>query len=102
LSFGLLGKEQKVDYTERKRIEDLKHQWAADPCWDIEETEGFEGHRDELLAFSEEMKESWKARHRAELLAKAEELGCPGNAALAAYVMRLEGRIENLEDSAGH
>lgn len=30
-------------------VEDLKAQWKADPCWDIEETEGFEDLRNELL-----------------------------------------------------
>lgn len=34
---------------------DLKTQWKADPCWDIEDTEGFEEHRTELLI--------WKLTH---------------------------------------
>lgn len=34
----------------RAEIEQLKAQWRADPCWDIEETEGFEAHRWELLS----------------------------------------------------
>jgi hypothetical protein len=29
-------------------IEELKAQWLADGCWDIEDTEGFEAHRTEL------------------------------------------------------
>ena len=32
----------------RPEIEDLKSQWKADPCWDIEDTAGFEEHHTEL------------------------------------------------------
>lgn len=34
-----------------EEIEDLKTNWKNDPCWDIEETEGFEAHKDELLVW---------------------------------------------------
>lgn len=34
-------------------IEALKQNWRFDPCWDIEETEGFEAHRAELKAYRE-------------------------------------------------
>jgi hypothetical protein len=34
-----------------KEIEDLKANWIKDPCWDIEDTEGFEEHKEELLAY---------------------------------------------------
>lgn len=37
----------------RKEIEALKTNWLRDPCWDVEGTEGFEAHHDELLAFRE-------------------------------------------------
>jgi hypothetical protein len=30
-------------------VEELKRQWLADGCWDIENTEGFEAHRAELI-----------------------------------------------------
>jgi len=32
-------------------IEQLKQEWLQDPCWDLEDTEGFEEFRTELLAF---------------------------------------------------
>lgn len=35
-------------------IEELKKSWEKDPCWDIEETEGFEKHKNELLAWRKE------------------------------------------------
>lgn len=37
----------------------LKLDWKRDPCWDIEETEGFEAHRDELLAFRKKQEQKW-------------------------------------------
>lgn len=43
-----------------EEIQELKDNWRRDPCWDIEDTEGFEEHREELLAYSLEMKAHWK------------------------------------------
>ncbi len=37
----------------------LKANWQADPIWNIEETEGFEEHRAELLAFRLKCEENW-------------------------------------------
>jgi len=41
-------------------IEDLKRQWVKDPCWEIEDTEGFEAYKEELKKFSEEQTKKWK------------------------------------------
>ncbi len=35
----------------REEIEALKKDWLKDPCWDIEATEGFEAHHDELYIY---------------------------------------------------
>lgn len=35
----------------REEIDNLKLSWRSDPIWDIEDTEGFEAHREELLVF---------------------------------------------------
>ena len=35
----------------RKEINELKDKWLKDPCWNIENTDGFEDHHDELLLF---------------------------------------------------
>jgi hypothetical protein len=55
-----------MDTTKNERtpeeIELLKSNWLKDPCWDIEETEGFEAHRDELAAFHEEKKAEWERK----------------------------------------
>jgi len=51
----------------REQIEQLKSSWVADPCWDIEDTECFEEHRDELAAFATEQKQRWEqGRNRRE------------------------------------
>lgn len=53
----------------RRLIEDLKENWKKDPCWDIEDTEGFESHREELLAWRKEYEaqreEKWRQREQA-------------------------------------
>lgn len=42
-------------------IEALKKSWLEDPCWDLWDAEGFEDHRDELMAYSEEQHAKWYA-----------------------------------------
>lgn len=43
-------------------IEKLKENWKKDPCWDIEDTEGFEDHVEELRNYRIE----YKAKKNAE------------------------------------
>lgn len=81
-----------------EEVEALKRSWKQDPCWDIEDTEGFGDHYDELKAFSDQQHQIWEERRTRNMEKKAEELGCPGNVALAAYVERLEVRLTTLED----
>lgn len=85
-------------------IQELKAQWVADPCWDIEDTEGFEDHRDELTAFAKEQEAEWarltedrEARRQAKLEQIADDLGCPGNIKLAVHFEYLKSRIEDLD-----
>lgn len=56
----------------QEEIEKLKASWRHDPCWDIEETEGFEDHKEELLAYRKqvEAESEKKAREYAERRAK--------------------------------
>lgn len=77
-------------------VKNLKAHWVTDPCWDIEETEGFEKYYTELHAFRIEMESRWANENNARLLAKAQELGCSPQ--LAEYINRLEERIEKLEN----
>jgi len=80
----------------RQEIQALICEWESDPCWDIEETEGFEAHHDELKAYRLKCEAEWKARTQRRLEEKAEELGVSGNTKLAAYVDRLEWKISDL------
>jgi len=57
----------------REEVETLKRQWEKDACWDIEETEGFEEYREELLRYRLDCEEKWKKQreeHCAELASK--------------------------------
>jgi hypothetical protein len=43
-----------------QQIEDLKSKWLSDPCWDLDNTEGFEDHIQELLDFRLFHERNWK------------------------------------------
>ena len=83
---------------DRMDVERLKDSWKEDPNWDLEETEGFEEYREELVAFRLEWEARWKEEREARLQAKAESMGIPGNTALAEYVERMENSIKQLEE----
>jgi len=59
----------------RQEIEELKYGWSSDPCFDIEDTEGFEDVREELRDFRYEMEAKWAAKREAQLNKLAESLG---------------------------
>lgn len=80
-------------------LDTLKAQWRYDPCWDIEDTEGFEAHYDELKAYRFQCQQEWHAEHQRELEAKAEDLGVPGNLKLAQYVLNLEQRLDKMNQA---
>ena len=48
----------------REEIEKLKESWLHDPCWDIEDSEGFEEHREELVAFHKEQDVKWEKKEK--------------------------------------
>ena len=86
-----------MEYTVRSmdELEALKGSWTDDPCWDIEDTPGYELWHDELLAYREsveaeaEREETWRIGY------KTAALGI--NATLLRYIERLESRIDELE-----
>ena len=80
-----------------EEIENLKASWAADPCWDIEDTEGFQAHRAELRRYRLVMENQWRRERRGQLQQKAIQLGVPGNIKLAAYIESLESKLQRLE-----
>ncbi len=59
----------------RDELEALKANWLKDPCWDIESTEGFEDHQEELLAFRKETEAKWKAAHESSRLNRMRWIG---------------------------
>jgi molecular chaperone GrpE (heat shock protein) len=59
----------------RQEIEELKAGWASDPCFDIEDTEGFEDVREELLQFRQEMEFKWEEQRLTRIRKMAQEFG---------------------------
>ena len=93
--------QPKAERRTAEEIRELKSGWRDDPIWDIEETEGFEAHHEELLKYRLEVEREAKERRRRELKQKAERLGVPGNVALAGYVERMEDGLEELNERVG-
>ena len=52
----------------REEVMMLKANWTADPCWDIEHTEGFEEHEGELREYRLVMEAKWEAEAKQKLL----------------------------------
>ena len=50
----------------RAEIDELIICWRDDPSWEIEDTEGFEDHKPELLALRLKCEAEWKARAQRE------------------------------------
>lgn len=82
----------------KDKIQGLKDAWVNDPCWDIEDSEGFYNHREELLDFRKKQEQIWDMESNQPLQAKAEKLGVPGNVVLAKYISILEQRLLELEN----
>lgn len=95
-----------------EQIDALKANWSKDPCWDIEATEGFEAHREELLAFRlKTEREGDKAYYQgiidalnhANALYKAYGMSDEGNLHIAAFVGKLvlKNRLHIIEALSG-
>lgn len=82
-------------------IQELKRDWESDPIWDIEHTEGFEDHYNELLAFRLTKEAEWADLRKAELRKFAQKIGTD-SLDLALYLRRLENRVKELEDLVWH
>lgn len=77
-------------------IDQLKHEWQRDPCWDLADTEGFEAHRDELAAFSRAQTVHYLRAERQRLRDKADNLGC--SVPLVKYMEALERTVVQLQE----
>ena len=54
----------------REEVEALKRNWLEDPCWDIEDTEGFEEYAVELRGYHVEWRSRWEAAREKEEAAR--------------------------------
>jgi hypothetical protein len=79
-----------------EEVQRLVASWRADPLWDLEETEGFEAHREELKAIRLDYDRQRAAAYEERLRKRAESLGTD-SLKLAAYVETLERRLEEIE-----
>ena len=70
----------------RAEIDELILSWREDPAWELEETEGFEEHRTELLGVRRQLEAEWKARADKEHAAAVAELIRPAMAILPAQM----------------
>lgn len=84
----------------QEEIESLKESWKYDPIWDIEETEGFEDHKEELSSFRKECQEIWNERFEADLKKYCEIKGFdyPHQSKLAINFRRMEESIDKLNE----
>ena len=82
-----------------EEIRDLKTDWLYDPCYDIEETEGFEDHKEELLAFRKTAEAKWEFNRITRLTQMSIGMGLEDNLKLVAFLEMLENRIIKLEEN---
>lgn len=80
-------------------LHNLKASWTEDPHWDIEDTDGFEAHVEELRSYRLQMERQWEEARKKRIRDRAHALGCPDNLALAEYVEKLESRLESQFES---
>lgn len=78
-----------------RELDALKRQWQEDPHWDIEETEGFEFHRESLKAFRLEVEQNRKDLLYRRMTDRAGTLNC--SLALLHVIEGMERRIKRLE-----
>lgn len=80
-----------------KAIQELKECWESDPTWDIEDSEGFEEHWDELLKYRLEKEDQWEREWQEQLRVYAGVIGLSTNLQLAKHIYDLTERIKELE-----
>jgi hypothetical protein len=83
----------------REEIEFLKSNWMNDPCWDIENTEGFEEYSNELLKFRMMMETKWKSEYSDMIRTIANKYDCSEK--LAEYIYNLEMKLQKIQNRIG-
>lgn len=76
-------------------IRELKADWKSDPCWDIEDTDGFEAHRAELAAYRKECEARWVEERRERRVATSIRYAC--SLETADYILSLEYQLLTIE-----
>ena len=79
----------------QEQIQELKQNWFNDPCWDIEETEGFEEYREELKAYRLQCENKWRDGYKNRIQARADKLECSFE--LVEFIETLEYRLADME-----
>ena len=82
----------------QEQLDELISRWKTDPCWDLEDSEGFEEHYKYLRNTRLNLEYQWESNRLAQLDDKARAIGVPGNRTLAEYITTLERRIVALEN----
>jgi hypothetical protein len=101
----MIEEQQEVPVYSRADVERLKTDWFNDPCWDIEDTEGFENYYIELKAYRLGVEASYDRQWKQEIENKAKQLNC--SLELAIYILKLEQKfcdlvefLEQLEENS--
>jgi hypothetical protein len=78
-------------------IEQLKKSWKKDPNWDIEDTVGFEEHREELLAYRKELEIEYQRNEEERIARRARVVEIDTGVALSGAAQAIEtfAEIEN-------
>ena len=85
-------------------IEKLKKNWLADPCWDIEDEDGFCEHREELLMFRKETEVKWQLEEEERIARRARvveidtDITKPGAAQSICTYEEIETGVRNIEN----
>ncbi|MFA4870972.1 MAG: hypothetical protein WC623_22425 [Pedobacter sp.] len=82
----------------REEIIHLKQNWRNDPCWDIENTEGFEEYKEELLAYRLKVEAEDKFNEEKRVFLLCEKYHC--NDELLKVIESMQRRIEALEQKS--
>lgn len=77
-----------------EEVERLKKDWSVDPCWDIEDTPGFEQYRADLLSYRMKV----EAEARQAIYDKTDRLATQLRISfeLAGYILALEERLGDM------
>ena len=85
-------------------IEKLKKNWLADPCWDIEDEDGFGEHYEELLKFRKDTEAAWQLEEEERIARRARvveidtDITKPGAAQSIRTYEEIETGVRNIEN----